>query len=381
MANKKVVHMVEDLRIGGLERVIASIVLGLDTTRYGVEVWCLARGGEIAEELANRGVTVKILGMNTYHNPLQIIALSRLIKRSRIDIIHTHGYFGCTFGRLAALLGKTPTLIAHVHTTYYGFKRRNLLIERFLSLFTDRIVCVSQAVKRFVVEVEGISEKKTALIYNGVGGPRLFEGDSDSNVDRRSLGLGERDLVVITVASLTPHKGHKVLIDATQVVSKTHENVRLLIVGDGPLRNKLEAYVEDLQLSSKVVFAGQRKDIGHLLNLADLCVLPSTEREGLGIALIEALAEGLPVIGAMLGGIPEVIEDNVNGLLVAPGSSRELAAALEKMIRGKGIREKMGRMGRHIYEQRFTVTKMNQRIEALYDGTSMRRSVDAFAAL
>jgi glycosyltransferase involved in cell wall biosynthesis len=369
MARKKVVHIVEDLRIGGLERVIASICLGLDTTRYEVEVWCLARGGEIAEQLAHRGVTVKILGMNTYHDPLQIIALSGLIRRSRIDIIHTHGYFGSTFGRLGALLGRRPTIIAHVHTTYYGFKKRNLLMERFLSLFTDKIVCVSQAVRRFVVEVEGISEKKTSLIYNGVGEPSLFEVDSDDHVTRKFLGLEEKDIVVVAVASLTPHKGHQVLIDAARVVLKRHGNVRFLIVGDGPLRNRLESYTKEMGLSAKVVFAGQRKDIAPFLKLADLFVLPSTEREGLGIALIEAMVEGLPVIGTRLGGIPEVIEDNVNGLLVAPGSPHELAAALEGLIIDKALREKMGQMGRRIYEQRFTVARMNRSIETLYDGS------------
>lgn len=374
MAKKKVLHIVEDLKIGGLERVIASIVLRLDRAKYDLRVWCLVRGGEIAEELVEKGIGVKILGMHSYHNPLHILALSRLIRKENVHILHTHGYFGSTFGRLAAILARTPVIIAHAHTTYYGFKKRNILIERFLSIFTDKIVCVSQAVNRFVVEVEGISEKKTCLIYNGVGKPRLFEGDSDSHVDRKSLGFGEKDLVVITIASLTPHKGHKVLIDAASIVAKRHENLRLLIVGDGPLRNKLEAYAKELQLSSKIVFTGQRKDIVSLLKLADFFVLSSTEREGLGIALIEAMAEGLPVIGTKLGGIPEVIEDNVNGLLVEPGSSYDLAAALEKLIGGKGIREKMGRMGRRIYEQRFTTTKMNQNVEALYGGIIKRRS-------
>jgi len=374
MARRKVLHLVEDLRIGGLERVIASIALGLDRTRYEVEIWCLVRGGEIAEELVGKGVCVRILGMNSYHNPFQIMALSRLIKESKIDIIHTHGYFGSTFGRLAAILVKTPTIITHVHTTYYGFKKRNILIERFLSLFTDRIVCVSQAVKRFVLETEGISERKTCLIYNGVGKPRLFEGDSGSHVGRKSLGFEAKDLVVITIGSLSPHKGHKVLIDAAGIVSKRHDNVRFLMIGDGPLRSKLEAYAEKLQLSPRILFTGQHKDVFPFLKLANLFVLPSTEREGLGIALIEAMAVGLPVIGTKLGGIPEVIEHSVNGLLVAPGNPFELAAAIEKLIADHAIREKMGPMGKKIYEEKFTTTRMNRSIEALYDGNIKRRS-------
>lgn len=364
MTNKKVLHIVEDLKIGGLERVIASIVLGLDKTRYLSLVWCLSRGGEIAEELTNKGVEVKILGMNSYHNPLQIIALSRLIKKSKIDIIHTHGYFGSTFGRLAALLARTPIIIAHVHTTYYGFKKQNIVIERILSRFTDRIVCVSKAVKEFVVKTENIPEEKTCLIYNGV--ERSYPVDFD--IDRKNLGIEDKELVGITVASLTPHKGHRVLIDAIRIICKKHKHIKFLIVGDGPLRNNLEAYVKDVQLSSKIIFMGQRKDVASLLRLATFFVLPSTEREGLGIALVEAMSEGLPLIGTRVGGIPEVIEDNVNGLLVTPGDSLELAAAVGKLITDKAMQGRMGEMGKEIYRKKFTQARMNQSIEALYDG-------------
>lgn len=372
MAKTKVVHLVEDLKIGGLERVIASIVLGLDRARYDREVWCLVRGGEIAEQLADRGITVKILGMKGYHRPFQIVALARLLRKSRTDILHAHGYFGSTFGRLAALLARTPVIISHVHTTYYGFKKRHVLIERLLSLFTDRIVCVSRAVKRFVVEMEGINDAKISLIYNGIGEPSLFEGASDERITRKALGIEEMDIVVETVASLTPHKGHQVLLEGASVVLKGHGNVRFLIIGDGPLRNELALHAEEMGISSKVVFAGQRKDVASLLRLGDLFVLPSTEREGLGIALIEAMAEGLPVVGTRLGGIPEVIDEGVNGFLVAPGSSHELAAALEWLIMDKALREKMGQMGRRIYEQRFTVARMNQSIDALYDENARR---------
>lgn len=371
---KKVLHLVEDLRIGGLERVVASIVLGLDRTKYEVHVWCLTNGGEIAEELIEKGVSVKILGMHSYHNPLHILSLSRLIKKENIHILHTHGYFGSTFGRIAVILVRTPIIIAHVHTTYYGFKRRNLIVERLLSFFTDKIVCVSNAVKDFVEGIEGISEKRTCLIFNGVENHSLSERDKDYHIDRSFYGFKSTDFLVITVASLTPHKGHQVLIDAAHLLSKKHGNMRWLIVGDGPLRGRLETYTRELKLSSKIVFAGQQKHITSLLRMADLFVLPSTEREGLGIALIEAMAEGLPVIGTSLGGIPEVIEDKQNGLLVEPGSAYELATAIESLTIDEKMRREMGEAGRELYKRKFTITKMNQGIESLYEKLEMIQS-------
>ena len=365
MEKIKVLHVVEDLKIGGLERIIASIVLGLNRDRYEAKVWCLAEGGQIAEELIDWGVEVKMLGMRSYYNPVQIITLSRLLRSEKIKILHTHGYFGSTFGRLAAIFARVPIVLAHVHSTYYGYKKRNIVIEKLLSLFTDKIICVSEAVKRFVVEIEGIGENKTCLIHNGVEIPGAFE--ADPSVNRNSFGFSEEDYVAITIASLTPNKGHRVLIDAIEIISPKYNDLRLLIVGDGPLRDNLGAYAEELQLSSKIVFTGQRDDINLLLKLADILILPSMEREGLGIAIIEAMAVGLPVIGTRLGGIPEAIEENVNGLLFAPGNSEELAAAIEKLIADHAIREKMGRMGKKIYEEKFTAEKMVTNIESLYD--------------
>jgi len=373
MARKKILHIVEDLRIGGLEKVIASIVMGLDKNKFETEVWCLARGGEIAEELIGKGFPVRVLGMKSYYNPTQIMALSKLIRRSHIDLIHAHGYFASTFGRLAAILARTPVVIAHVHTTFYGFRKRNLLIERSLSYFTDKIVCVSLAVKDFVVEIEGISEKKTCLIYNGVGQPGLFECDTDSDVDRKSLGLGQDDIIVITVASLTPHKGHGVLIDATRIALKRHKHIRLLIVGDGPLRNRLKTYAIKSGFSSTVVFAGQRNDIYHLLGLSDIFVLPSILREGLPVSIAEALAMSKPVIGSNLGGIPEVIEDEINGLLVTPGNPYELATAIDRLAIDSSMRTRMGMNGRKIYEEKFTAQKMIEHIESLYDELLRKR--------
>jgi glycosyltransferase involved in cell wall biosynthesis len=365
MGKIKVLHVVEDLKIGGLERIIALIVLGLNRDRYETKVWCLAEGGQIAEQLIDQGVEVKMLGMRSYYNPGQIITLSRLLRSEKIKILHTHGYFGSTFGRLAGIFARIPIVLAHVHSTYYSYKKRNIVTEKFLSLFTDKIICVSEAVKRFVVGIEGIAENKTCLIYNGVEIPGTFE--IDSSVNRKSFGFSQENYVAITIASLTPNKGHRVLIDAIKIISPKCKDLRLLIVGDGPLRNNLGEYAEELQLSSKIVFTGQQKDIASLLQLADFLVLPSVEREGLGIALIEAMAAGLPVIGTRLGGIPEVIEENVNGLLFAPGNSEELAAAIEKLIADHAIREKMGPMGRKIYEEKFTAAKMVTNIESLYD--------------
>ncbi len=152
-----------------------------------------------------------------------------------------------------------------------------------------------------MVDIVGISEKRTCLIYNGIEKYNLFEGITAPDEERDSLGFVENDLVVITVASLTAHKGHRILMEAFRIVLEKNRSLKLLIVGDGYLRNELESYSNKYGIASSIVFAGQRKNVASLLKLANIFVLPSTEREGLGIALIEAMAAGLPLIGTRLG--------------------------------------------------------------------------------
>ncbi len=363
----KILHLVEDLKIGGLEMVIASIVLGLDKAKYQSQVWCLARGGDVATELIGKGVTVRILGERSYHNPLRVLHLARLIRGEKFRIIHTHGYFAGTFGRMAGIIARVPVIIAHVHSAYHEYALRNLLMENILSRFSDRIICVSKAVQRFVIETEKIRDNKTCLIYNAANISPSLLGDEARCRERERLGIDKQEVVITIVASLTPNKGHLVLLDAFAQVVKKYPLTKLLVVGAGPLMEKLRDITSHLGVASKVIFTGQRRDIASLLQLSDISLLPSITREGLGIALIEAMATGLPLIGTKVGGIPEVIEHNGNGLLVSPGNSPELAAAIGTLVQDGEMRKRMGRKGEEIYKGKFTMAKMIGLVETLYD--------------
>ena len=363
----KILHIVEDLKIGGLEKVIATIALGLNKSRYGVHVWCLARGGDIASELIGQGVKVKILGKSSYHNPLSILSLALQLRKEQFDVFHSHGYFASTFGRLAAILACIPVIITHVHSTYFEYKKRNLLIEKFLARFTGRIICVSRAVQKFVTEIEGIKEVKTCVIYNAAGNQKNEHINLDKGRMRKSIGIDDKDLLIIIVASLTENKGHRILLAAFNYVLLKHPSIKLLIVGDGPLNADIQATTKYLNIEQQVIFTGQRKDVPELLQISDIAALTSLYREGLGISLIEAMAFGLPLIGTSLGGIPELIEDHGNGLLVAPGNVDDLTSAIETLVTNRDLRERMGQKSRLIYEEKFTISRMMKEIVTLYE--------------
>jgi len=340
MAPITVLHLVEDMKIGGLERVLASIVLHLDKKKFQPEVWCLARGGEMAEELLSRGVKVQILNLTTYYNPLNILHLALLMKQHHISILHTHGYYGSTFGRLSALIARVPIILTHVHSTYFNYTKRNLAIEKMLSHFTDKVICVSRAVQSFVTEMEKICIEKTCVIYNGVEWPLVNVPPDESLLLKSRLGIEDQELVLTVVASLTPIKGHAILLQALQHLSPEMPPFKLLVVGGGPERSRLESLTKKLDITSHVIFTGERNDVTELLSISDIFIMPSIEREGMNMATIEAMAAGLPVISTWVGGMPELVENGISGFLVEPQNPPALAKALRTLMESKDLRKK-----------------------------------------
>ena len=361
----KVVHIVEDLKVGGLEKIIAGIATGVDPRKFEVEIWCLANGGQVADWLQQMGVTVHIFNWRTYHNPLNILRLSRHLRKSRVDIVHTHAYFGSTFGRIAALAAGITRLLAHVHTSHCDFSRRHLLIEKGLSYATQKIICVSDAVRDYVENCEGISPEKTCVVYNV---PLwLFENGSARPPSRHLLGFSEQDCVIVSVGSLVENKGHRVVIEALRRLRPAHPQLKLLILGDGPLRSELERRVQCYQLASAVVFAGVVSDPRPFLALSDIFVLPTIQREGLSLSILEAMDQGLPVVASRIGGIPEAVEHNRSGLLVPPKDSLALSAAIARLASDGSERRAMGAEGRRLVARRFRRDRMIAQIESLYD--------------
>jgi len=366
MQKIRALHLVEDLKIGGAERIIATIATGLNKQNFDVIIWCIARGGEVADELKEAGVKVNILGIFNYHNPINILKLARLLKKAKPDIVHTHGYFASVIGRIASKIAGILILINHVHSTYWDYKKRHILMERFLSLFTHKIICCSKAVEDFVRDHERIKPAKTLVIYNGVDGDRFSLPKNTSSV-KAQLGIDSGDSVVGIISSLTPHKGHKYLFQAAPMILDASPPAKFLIVGDGILREKLEKQIKNLDLASYVIFTGTRKDIPDLLSTMDIFVLPSCEREGLGISIIEAMAAEKPVVAADIGGIPEVVKNGETGFLIPPRNPEALARAIIELLRNPRKAKTMGKQGRKRFKEKFTNKRMLSEVENLYE--------------
>lgn len=354
----KVLHIAEDLSIGGLERIVQSLATGLSGGKYDVDVWCLTKGGAIADELRAAGFEVEVLGMGPRCTLPFLLGLIKKIKKNNIYILHAHGYTAATIGRVAGFLAGVPVLISHVHSHDQQYTAKQLLIEKLLSLITDKVICCSSAAAEFVVRSEKISRTKVVVVYNGV--PDLRR--SEAAVRRPAAGF-----VVGLAASFVENKGHIYFIQAMKKIIGAYPETRAILAGEGPLKKDMENLAERLGIGANLTFCGIVRDMGSFFSAIDLAVLPSWKREGLSNVILEAMSAGKAVVGSSIGGIPEAVVDGETGLIVAPGDSSALAGAILCLMRDSAILERMGRAGRARYETTFTREKMLSRISGIYD--------------
>ncbi|MCF8050012.1 MAG: glycosyltransferase family 4 protein [Desulfobacterales bacterium] len=357
MPPRKILYLVEDLNIGGLERIIETLYEGLDREKFSPSIWCLADGGVLAKKLLQRKESIRVLDFKSYHDPSSFLRLARLIAKGHFDVVHTHGYYAGILGRGAALLARTPVVISHVHTIHWDLNRRNRWMEKVLSLITDRVICCSEAARGFMQEKVGVRPDKLTRIYNGVACRKI---PAPTKSERKFVRI-------CVVASLVENKGHRILMEAAAMVQKRHPSLVLTLVGDGPLKEALRLYANQLDIDSHTEFLGMQQDVQAVLARSDIAVLPSLYREGLGLSLLEAMCQGLPLIGSDTGGIPEVIRHGINGYLVAPGSVLQMKLAIEALIADPHRRSQMGENGRRLAEEKFSALQMVREIETLYE--------------
>ena len=359
------IHLVEELTIGGLEKILTTIVLNLNKKKYNVSVWCLREGGFFADKLVKEGIDVKILRISTSRNPLSIYKLYRLLKSHKFDIIHTHAYSAGTIGRVSAFLAGVTIVISHNHSVYTYYNKYYHFVEWLLSFITDRVICISDKINVFAREIQRISAKELITIHNGIDDVCAVTGKRSSGL-KKELGIPIKHSVVGTIAHLEEHKGLKYLLKAASLLLASRSDISFLFVGEGTLKGELKKLCVDLKIEKDVIFAGERSDIPGLLFSIDIFVLPSL-REGLPLAILEAMACGKPVIATNVGGIPEVLKHGENGILVSPKDPEALYRAMNELLDNRKKREKMGRKGKRVCDESFRAKIMVENIEGLYD--------------
>lgn len=377
----KVLHIITRLIRGGAEHNTMLSVKGLQQLEYNVS---LAGGpsdkeeGDIEDDIRQSVDEVKLFHnlvreVNPLNDLMAFLRLYLYIKRKRFDIVHTHVSKAGILGRWAAKLAGVPVIVHTTHGHYFhGYfnplsTRFFILLERLTALITDKMITLTHVEQEQYME-QGIGRPDLYVaILSGIDLNRFNRGNVKTcpREMRRSIGFDEKDLIIGTVGRIAPIKDHENLIRAVPEVVSAIPDARFVIVGDGPIRAEMEELAIRLGLGDRLLFIGMRKDIPELLSIMDIFVLPSLN-EGMGRAMVEAMAMGVPVIASKVGGVPEVITDGETGLLVPPGNSKVLAEAIIRLASDRDLAKKLTKAGCQRAHEAFGADIMVDRISCLY---------------
>jgi glycosyltransferase involved in cell wall biosynthesis len=350
--------------VGGAEDLVAAIVRGLDPRRFAVAVVTLGPPGPIGHELQAQGYEVISLGLDVKHTSLWRLsgAVRRLLKTHKPDLLHTHLYHPNLYGRLGALGLDLSGVVVSVHNSYTRVKFHRRIWNFLLACATDRVLVGSLQVWRDVRRYDGVPASRLLLMPYGIP---LAELDTALSREAARERLGASGLVIGAVGRLEEQKGHVHLLAALPELRQEIPDLVMLLVGEGRRQADLQRQVQALGLQDTVRFLGTRRDLPEIYRALDIFVQPSLW-EGLPLALLKAMGAGLPVVATGVSGSLEVVEDGVNGRLVAPGDPQALARAILDLARHPEARQRLADAARSTVTRRYSLEAMVRRLEALY---------------
>ena len=375
----KVAYILTPITFGGAEKVSLNFLRHVDRESFDIRPILLTRPWEeepyFARKISELGygydtVPVALKPRSNGRDPLRVprvaCLLYSMLKKGSFDVVHTHGYFANICGLPAARLLGIRTL-----STCHGFisndrklKTYNRL-DKYALRLCEMVIAVSDGIRNELVS-SGIKESKVAVIpnaaFSSIGEEELLARRHEK---RLSLGFAPGDFVVGYLGRLSQEKGVNYLVDAVSEIQDSRSRVKLLIIGNGPERKALEQKVKTLGLDGRVVFAGFQEDTENWLSALDIFVLPSLT-EGTPMALLEAMAVGVPVIATAVGGVPKVISDRVNGMLVSKGQPLELSEKIHMLQYNPDLKKKLALNGLNLIKEKYDIRSWSISIEQIY---------------
>jgi glycosyltransferase involved in cell wall biosynthesis len=356
--------------VGGVGRYIEMLLPGLV---HEFDVTVAAYGdGPIAATTRRAGARAISLRhvrrpINPYRDTLGLIELIRLFRQLRPDVVHANSSKAGLLGRLAAFLARIDVRIFCAHGWAFATHRGRtaalyLWADRLMRPLTTATICVSESERRRGVAARTCDPDRTFVIPNGIDVAAAAQATYRNPVP-----------TVVSVGRLAPPKDFPTLVRALARATSPYRGV---IAGEGPDRDAVETAVAEAGLDGRIELAGERSDVPDLLAASDVFVLSSTS-EAMPMSVLEAMAAGLPIVGAAVGGIPELVEDGVNGLLFTPGDVDALAGHLDELLSDVELRARMGRASRERAERLFDVSRFRAAHAAVYRELLRRNRVYA----
>ncbi len=307
-------------------------------------------------------------------NELDIAAVLRLasaMKRRKCRLVHFHDAHSITVGSAAASLAKVPLRIISRRVDFQ--LKSNYFSRAKYMKHIDAIIAVSEGVKNVLVD-GGINPGIIRVVPDGIDFTPYKKAVS-SDYLRREISCSPDNFLVGIVAHLADHKGHKYLIQATKLLKEVAPKIKVIIVGEGPLKMELNRQVKEINVEDMVFFLGFRKDVPQILASLDLFVL-SSHMEGMGSILMDAMACRLPVVATKVGGIPEVVIQGETGLLVPPRRPSALAKSILKLYNDRTLASRLGERGYEVVHQKFSAESMADKIINVYDTLAWKKGIN-----
>jgi len=379
MGKIRVAEVITRLDRGGAPDIYRILCSKLDPAAFDVTLVAgpsehmTQKTEDFLKAFSGRLITVPPLvrDINPSSDVMALFSLWRIFRSNRFDVVHTHTAKAGALGRLAARMAGVSVVIhtPHGHNMYGYFGERmtrNIIrIEKFLAGRADKIVALTELEKDDYIKFGIAPEQKVEVIYQGLELDRYTCDWKESSALKKSFGIAPGENVVGMIGRLEKVKGPEYFIEMAAHVLKRFPNTKFIVAGDGALRPELEARAEKLGVKPEVVFAGWRDDVPEVLSMLDVLVMPSLN-EAVGISAIEAEAEGVSVVATRVGGIPEIVKDNVTGVLVPPADARALAEAVSALLADRTMRDRMGSGGRAWVRGRFDAREMVRKTSVLY---------------
>jgi sugar transferase (PEP-CTERM/EpsH1 system associated) len=358
----RVLHLVPQFRLGGMEQGVVKVTNGLPADRISSTI-CSFDGpvDGIVESLDPR-VSVTVLGRRAGNDPMLVLRLAQLLRRERPDVVHSHGWGTLCEGYAASCLAGVRRFMHSEHGTM-ELRPRNLRVQRAVWSRADRVVAVSSMLADRMARVTGFPRDRVQVIVNGADLARF--GSVDRVSARATLNLPSDAFVIGTVGRLVPVKDQETLLGAVARLRSAGSACLALIAGDGPLHDALRARAAALGVESAIRFLGRRGDVERILASLDVFVLTSLS-EGMPNSILEAMAAGLPVVSTAVGGVFEVVDDGVTGLLAPVGDVDGIAGALGTLARDGALRSRMGAQGSARARSHFSLGRMLEQYERMY---------------
>jgi glycosyltransferase involved in cell wall biosynthesis len=363
--------VVNSLDVGGLEKIVVSLLNNIDREKYEPHLICLDAVGTLFSEVNISPDNVLVFNKLKHarrFGPLQfdpsiIISMRRYFIERKIDIVHSHNAAPLIYAGIAAkICPRGPIVVYSEHNQIYSATGKSKFKFRYYLKLADQVITVSRDLQMTLTRLFG-TRCPIRVIHNGIDGSRFT--DVDGSRVREELGVEKDDFLIGTGVVISKQKGLIHLIDAAREIVGEDPKIRFAIAGDGPLRKDLQKYVAQEGLEDRINFLGYRRDIPEFISALDLYVLPSLW-EGLPLALLEALAIGKPIIATRVGGNPEIVEDGVNGYIVPAGDSVALSRRIRDVRRDPNFGMKAREANLTKFAQQFSLESMVRAHEDLF---------------